>query len=649
MNPRTSRGLAIFVALVAILAAAGVYYAGAQSARTSSTSTANCPTTSSNPILFDSPEASDSVDPTVTATVPGWSIDQNIYQTLVMYNGSSETSFDGELAENWSQSSNGLHWNFTLWPGIHFSNGDPLNAYVLWYSFYRSLLVDQPNAYLVEENFYAPGVSYYSNISAIDDSNASLNATLNTFTSVATVENPSSATLIAMEASNQSFRIINNLTIQLNLGFGYLDLPVDEGGVGTVSYAFLLDQVATPAFAAVDPVWIHDHGGVALGLGNTYSSTNAMGSGPYTLKYYSESGGWELVPSTNYWAANTTAKEQPWNTLIQPALHSIQVNVQPDPAVLVSNLQTGTIASGDFGYVGPSTLTAIANNACITVKAAPVVYGSTEGAWWIYMDQNTPPFNNLSVRAAVVHAINYAQVITEAFGSATGASQWVGPVPPGYPDYNPDNLTPYQFDLNLAWQEMNASPYPYNPATGKGGYPGTLNFEYINDGDFPVVALLLGSDLAKIGLHLNLEGMSYDQLIIEQAYDLNTGLCTSTESTNGGPYPIGMDFYSADYVAPDDATQLDALSYGEYNECQSEYANATMDQLVLDAAGQLNATLRAQEYANQTELMYQNYTNAWLVVPTFYQVYNIHLTGLVSNAMGSSIPASFEYNTYTVT
>jgi ABC-type transport system substrate-binding protein len=246
-----------------------------------------------------------------------------------------------------------------------------------------------------------------------------------------------------------------------------------------------------------------------------------------------------------------------------------------------------------------------------------------------------------------VHAINYQQIITEAFGSAQGASQWVGPVPPGYPDYNPGNLSPYAYNLQLAWQEMNNSPWPYNPATDTGGYPGTLNFEYINSGDFPVVALLLQSELAQIGIRLNIEGMTYNQLILEQSINLNTGVCPSTQPINGGPFPIGMDFYSADYVAPDDATQLDALSYGFYNECMSEYASTTMDQLVLTAAGQSNATLRAQEYAQITQIMYADYTNAWLVVPTFYQVYNIHLTGLVPNAMGSSIPASFEYNTYT--
>src|SRR2546430_8708333 len=91
----------------------------------------------------------------------------------------------------------------------------------------------------------------------------------------------------------------------------------------------------------------------------------------------------------------------------------------------------------------------------------------TGGGWWIYMNQNTDPFTDQSVRAAVVHAINYGEIINVAFGKY--ATRWVGPVPPGYPNYNPANVPMYQYDLNLARQEMNNSPWPLTP-TG-GGFP----------------------------------------------------------------------------------------------------------------------------------------------------------------------------------
>src|SRR2546428_4614087 len=49
------------------------------------------------------------------------------------------------------------------------------------------------------------------------------------------------------------------------------------------------------------------------------------------------------------------------------------------------------------------------------------------------------------------------------------------------------------------------------------------------------------------------------------------------------------------------------------------YVNATMDSLVIAAAGDTNPTNLTQYYTQITQLMYDNYTVAWLVVPQQYQ------------------------------
>jgi len=86
-------------------------------------------------------------------------------------------------------------------------------------------------------------------------------------------------------------------------------------------------------------------------------------------------------------------------------------------------------------------------------------------------------------------------------------------------------------------------------------------------------------------------------------------------NVNGGPFPIGQEFYTSDYIAPDDWTQNNAISYGSANMCMSQYNNLTMDSLVIDAAGQSNPTNLTNDYSQITRMMYDNYTNAWLVVP----------------------------------
>ncbi len=627
MNPRSLRIGAIVVAVVSVVAAGGSYAAFSLQAQAAST----CALANTNPLVIDQPEVPDSLDPAQVYTAPGWGIVQNVYQTLVMYNGSSYVEHEPLLARNWSESADGFHWNFTLWPNEYFSNGDPINAYVIWYSFERTLVMNQAIAILAQENFYAPQVNYYSPLSAIEASNATLAQMVNTFNTLGNVTNPASAVMDYMEAQNQSFRVINATTFQVNLGFGYL---------GDIPYAFLLDQIAMPIFAAVDPLVVAAHGGVVPGQSNSWMANDMVGSGPYALSFWSPTTGYALTPSSHYWAASI-ASSLPWDNNLQPARTAVDVNFQSDPSIITANLESGAAATASFAFIGPSTLSLVSHSSCLKVTALAPVYGSTTFSGWIYMDQQpalpgepSNPFDNWSVRAAVSHAINYTQIIDVAFNH--NATEWVGPVPPGYPYYNPAQLPYYSYNLTLARELIANSPC----ATGCG----PINFDYIDTGDWGVVAELLKADLAKIGVTLDLTSFNVDTLVEEQARDPVTGNCISAESYNGGPFYAGIDYYTADYIAPDDATQADALSYGGFNACMSEYANATMDNLVIEAAGTSNATLASQYYSEMTSLMYYNYTNYWLPIPTQFSVTNIHLLGIVTNPEGAVNPFQFEYN-----
>jgi ABC-type transport system substrate-binding protein len=366
-------------------------------------------------------------------------------------------------------------------------------------------------------------------------------------------------------------------------------------------------------------------------------SVNMVGTGPYVLPNpYNPAGtGYTEVPDPNYWGAGAAAAE-PWNNILQPAKASVKINFQGQPALNVQDLRTGAVAAASFAYIGPSTITQLQNTPCVIVNALPLVYGATAGSWFIYMNQNTPPFNNLSVRKAVVHAIDYPGIIDAAFGGY--ASRWVGPVPPSYPYYNPQNLRPHEYNLTLARQFMANSPWPT-------GYPGTLNYEYVNLGDWAGVASILRSNLLAIGITINPVPITLDQLYEEQKIDPATGRCTTELAVNGGPFPIGQEFYTSDYIAPDDWTQNIAISWGSANQCMAHYADPVMDGLVIRAAGESdNATLTSY-YSQMTRMMYDNYTVAWLVVPTTFQVYSPLLQGIIPNPMGTAHPLVMMFNT----
>ena len=616
-NPRTVRIVVVLIAIILAISGAVVFYVLTQSSA--------CNFSSTDPLIFDQPERPDTLDPHVTFSTPGWGIVQQIYQTLVNYNGSSYTTYVPVLAKSWSVSADNLNYTFVLRQDVHFSNGDPFNAYVMWFSLYRAIVMNQAGSFILQENFWLPGVTYYSGANESANATAWVTNALNSWDFF----NPTTEQKALMAADNNSFQAVDAYTIVLHGGNGYLD---------AFPYAFLLASISGPIASAVDPKVIQQNGQVHYTQENTWMTTHMVGTGPYVLTggfLDPTASSYTLKPDPNYWAINAS-KAEPLNNIIQPAHASIQVDFQNDAAIAVNDMKTGKVMSASFAYIGPSTVQSLQGVPCVAANALDTVYGSTAGGWWIYMNQNTDPFTNWSVRQAVVHAINYQRIIDVAFGDH--AERWVGPVPPGYPYYNPDNLAPYQYDVTLAKKFMSQSPWP-------NGYPTQINYEYVNLGDWADVARLLQDDLKQIGINiLPTKIDNIDKLYELQKRNLD-GNCIAQNATGGGPFPIGQEFYTSDYISPDDWTQNNAISYGSANDCMAAYNDPAMDTLVLDAATQTDASTARTEYANMTRLMYDNATVAWLVVPTQFQVVNTHLQGFVSNPMGAAIPFVVTQNT----
>ena len=594
----------------------------------------------SNPLIIDQSEIPDSLDPGETFSTPGWAAVQQVYEGLVNYNGSSATTFVGVLAQNWTNSSSDLQWNFTLRTGVTFTNGDPYNAYVQWYSFYRSLLLAGGPQFILEENFYSTNfnasnpLNYYSNLTNITAANATLVSDLNTWN----FDNPTPSEIAMMEMPNQSFQVLNASAIELNVGYGYLSSVVN-GTLYPSPYTYLLASISAPNSYAVDPNVVDANGGVTIGAPNDWMASNMVGTGQYVLSYYNglPGGGYSLTPNPTFWG-KTIGPTEPWNNMIQPANTTIDVVFQDSVDITTNDLRTGYAAMASFAYIGPATVHVLQGDSCLVVQELPTIYGSTSGSWWIYMNQNTFPFNNLSVRAAVAHAVDYPQIIQQAFGGY--ATQWVGPVPPSYPYYDPQNLTPYQYNLTLAKEEIQDSPCANNACAGL-----TLKYAYLDTGiDWFETAQFLASDLKAIGLNILPTPISLDDLYSEQALN-SVGVCTSLTNANGGPFPLGQEFYTSDYVSPDDWTQNDAVNTGSANMCMSMYNNATVNGLVYAAASTAVPANLTADYTNMTSLMYQNYTDVWLVVPTAFAVYSTDMHGIIENPMGSAEPFAMLFDT----
>jgi len=638
MKPRTRNIVVIAVVVVIVAAGIGTYFALRH------TSTSSCGSGQTANICIDQAEIPDSLDPAVTFSTPGCVAVQQVYQGLVNYNGSSVTSFAPVLSSSWvvsnNPSTNFSTYTFQLRQGVVFSNGDPYNAYVQWYSFYRSLLLIQGPQFILEQNFFSTNfnptspLGYYSSTAAADKAaNTTLANDLNSWN----FDSPNATQIAQMELPDQSFQVISPYSIALNLGYGYL----------ASNYTYLLASISAPNSYAVDPKWVDANGGVSVGNVNDYLASNTLGTGPYVLVSYNGvgGGGYTLKPSSNYWAASAFATE-PWNNNLQPANASVEVIFQDTIDVTTNDILNGKVSGASFAYIGPSTIQQLQGHSNVVVQALPIIYGGTSGSWWIFLNSSVYPFNNLSVREAITHAINYNQIIQEAFGGY--ASQWVGPVPPGYP-YN-NNVTAqepyYQYNPALAQKEIQDSPCRNAACKGT-----TINYMYLNSGaDWIDTASLLQSQLAAINITINPVGVNLAQLYQEQGLD--KGVCVSSTNANGGPFYMGQEFYTSDYISPDDWTQNDFQSLGSANECMAGYNsvaspdyNSTLYNLTYTAAAASDPATLTADYSTMTQALYNNYTEIWLVVPTAFGVYSSNLHGIVQNPMGSAEPFVIALNT----
>lgn len=91
-------------------------------------------------------------DPDTNYDGPGLNIIENTYEGLVAYRDGEKTAeIVPELAEKWTESDDGLTYDFTLRSGVTFHDGTPFTADAVVKSFERRTIVDGGPAYMVAD------------------------------------------------------------------------------------------------------------------------------------------------------------------------------------------------------------------------------------------------------------------------------------------------------------------------------------------------------------------------------------------------------------------------------------------------------------------------------------------------------------------
>lgn len=450
MNRKSLSIIVIAIIIVGVLAVASYMRSTQVPTMTSTMSTETTPQVPYNQtIVVDGTQGEPSgLDIGWSTDEPAWEITQgNLYQNLIFYKGESTTDLVGILATSWTASPDAKDYSLSLRQGVRFSDGQPFNAYDVWFNFYRIVLNNGPPGYLL-------GPSVFTNYTV------TLND-LNTFN----FTNPTPSQLAKMEAPNQSIQVVDQYTIAF-----HFSAPLSN----------FIPRLACPAGGIEEPNFIQLHGGTqANGTANDYvEQHSAPGTGPYILQSWTRGQRIVLTLNPYYWGPT-------------PHVGTVVYQFKTNIVDALSDLKSG---AAQMMYTVPFNLLP-------DIQNATGVYLENRGLSLdiMYLSLNTqrPPLDNVKVRQAIQWAIDRQGIIDNIIHGYGATFQ--GPLPRGMFAYN-DSIQPYGYNLTLAKQLLAEAGYP----DGKGIRP--LSLLYLS-GD-PVVAAVMqaiASQLAQVGITVNLQ------------------------------------------------------------------------------------------------------------------------------------------------
>jgi peptide/nickel transport system substrate-binding protein len=214
--------------------------------------------------------------------------------------------------------------------------------------------------------------------------------------------------------------------------------------------------------------------------------TGVVGTGPWEFTSYNGTSSAELKANPHYWGGKVNIKK---------------VSVQ-----FFSSETSEALAfrDGEIDLAFPIDNKAFASTAGASLTTVPSY--AVQGEFG--MNTLQKPWNNVHVRRAVAYALNRTDLISAWGGYATPVYQFLtaGLLENiGSPEQVASvlkSVPTYPFSRAKAKAEMANSPYPH-------GVNATVSVE--SAGSYPNVSQVIAAELAKIGIHLKLNVMTFDQ------------------------------------------------------------------------------------------------------------------------------------------
>ena len=465
-----------------------------------------------------------------------------------------------------------MTYTFNLRQGVLYSNGDPFNAYDVWTQFYMEYFI------------YANSSTFWEGASIFNMSAVKFGLATQALLNQSGLASPTGQVLSMM--TNQAwpvyatspYQIVFHMDTQFNFFLGTL-----PGWLGLI----------------FDPYFVLQHGGTgAVGQNNPYFNTNAMpGTGPYMETQIQPSAYGIFVKNPHYWGASLTAAQVAANPELDPGHYAkIIVNDKPDDTTRYIDLTTG---ASQISAVEVSNFKLVENNpqyGFLTLKYPAEIER---------MAFNTQifPTNNTLVRLAMVHAINYTNIIdTAVFGFGI---PMVGPETPNFGQYyDPGNLSNYQYNITLAQQYLTQAGYP----NGKGLPTLTMALDAAAVSYEEPQAEIIQADLQQIGINTNIvvqETSQYYAYFGTYPYELQNA-AKIPDITFDGSLP-----YSPDFMTPVDYWSFFVTNYTLFGN-YAVYSNPIVNQNVAYMFSSDNTTAILQHLALAEQQIQKDAPYAWL-------------------------------------
>jgi ABC-type transport system substrate-binding protein len=244
-----------------------------------------------------------------------------------------------------------------------------------------------------------------------------------------------------------------------------------------------------------------------------------------------------------------------------------------------------------------------------SAETDPTIYGES-------MNTRLPPFDNVEIRRAVAAAIDRDHYVALKPANMVPLTQ---AIPPQVLGYDPA-FSGQRYDFEAALEHMRKAGYPFDPKTGRGGWPEPVPYLLYDQGVVLYTSQILQQQLARIGIRLELRVVSYP------AY-----LAMLTQPDRAG---MALGSWALDY--PDPSSLFEPLFgsaslTGESTSSSSFLTDARLDDLLSRAHRELDPVARARLYREADEVVCDEAPWAFTYGYHFYDFRQPYVRGFVQH------------------